>query len=428
MLLYAAALTLFFVAPATAGVGASGSGEPYYTKGTSNTWWFQWTSPAFTTCENYSVTSYYYISFGDGTVSPTWNTASGSYKVTKTGLVAGTHYVLTPTGHYWCSGEAASSEVGTPSSTTMDASAPTATLMLADGAAYTNKSVFPIHVTYSDSVSPPWRQILNGVAYANNSICESYNGPCTPPLDQFIPVCSVPVRSWFAPGANSNAFDCSDDVTSQSDGHLYDCVRVSDWAVPVNPSSADQFVATGQYANLSAVACDDVVLDRAAPSVTSSATPSKASVGHKVSFTASATDACSGPSGTYSWTFGDGVSGLGASTSHVYGRPGTYVVTVSTSDRAGNSGTHQLSLVVKAAPPPPPPPPPPTTSCKVPNVVGKTLAAATRLLHSAHCTLGKVTRVRSRRPRGRVVSETPAAGKHRSAGARVKLKVSRGRR
>jgi hypothetical protein len=42
-------------------------------------------------------------------------------------------------------------------------------------------------------------------------------------------------------------------------------------------------------------------------------------------------------------------------------------------------------------PPPPPPPPPPPTSCKVPNVKGKSLAAAKKAIAKAHCQLGKVT-------------------------------------
>jgi len=64
----------------------------------------------------------------------------------------------------------------------------------------------------------------------------------------------------------------------------------------------------------------------------------------------------------------------------------------------------------------------------VPKVVGKRLARATRMLHSAHCTLGSVKRVRSKRKKGIVVAERPAAGTTLPANGKVSLKVSRGRR
>lgn len=74
----------------------------------------------------------------------------------------------------------------------------------------------------------------------------------------------------------------------------------------------------------------------------------------------------------------------------------------------------------------PPAPPPPPAGCTVPKLRGRTLAKAKVLLARAHCTVGKVTRVRSRVKKGIVLKQSPAAGLRRARGAKVSLRVSRG--
>jgi Ca2+-binding RTX toxin-like protein len=86
-----------------------------------------------------------------------------------------------------------------------------------------------------------------------------------------------------------------------------------------------------------------------------------------------------------------------------------------------------------AAPPPPPAPPPapPRTQlrCVVPNVKGKTVAQARRLLASKRCALGRVTKAYSQKVRkGRVISQRPSVGRRLPRGTRVHVKVSRGQR
>jgi hypothetical protein len=69
----------------------------------------------------------------------------------------------------------------------------------------------------------------------------------------------------------------------------------------------------------------------------------------------------------------------------------------------------------------------PLTRCLVPRLTGLTLARARRLLSHAGCRTGSVRRVRSRRARGRVAAQSPAAGVSRKPGSRVALRISRGR-
>jgi hypothetical protein len=71
---------------------------------------------------------------------------------------------------------------------------------------------------------------------------------------------------------------------------------------------------------------------------------------------------------------------------------------------------------------------PPLPHCKVPRLVGKRLAAARRALRAAKCAVGRVRYAQSKRPRGRVVSQSRRAGRMLPVRTRVNLVVSRGRR
>jgi subtilisin family serine protease len=87
-----------------------------------------------------------------------------------------------------------------------------------------------------------------------------------------------------------------------------------------------------------------------------------------------------------------------------------------------------------ASPPPPQPQPqravrqPDAVHCVVPRLHGRTVAYARRVLSARHCSLGWAKRAFSSRRRGRVVSQSRRPGAHLAAGARVNVRVSRGRR
>jgi hypothetical protein len=67
-----------------------------------------------------------------------------------------------------------------------------------------------------------------------------------------------------------------------------------------------------------------------------------------------------------------------------------------------------------------------TTKCVVPNVKGKTLAAAKRAIKSHYCGVGKVTKIKStKKHRGKVISQSPKAGKHLKKGSKVALRVGK---
>jgi hypothetical protein len=67
-------------------------------------------------------------------------------------------------------------------------------------------------------------------------------------------------------------------------------------------------------------------------------------------------------------------------------------------------------------------------ACTVPRVRGMTLRAAKRSIAAARCATGRVTRAWSRRPRGRVVAQSPPPRVVLDHQGLVNLVVSRGRR
>jgi hypothetical protein len=97
-------------------------------------------------------------------------------------------------------------------------------------------------------------------------------------------------------------------------------------------------------------------------------------------------------------------------------------------DGAGRWSTWWGKVTGAGGPPPPPPPfvPP---KCVVPNVVGKRLAPAKTKVRAVHCRVGRVTYTTStKRRKGRVVKERPAAGKRLANGTKVSLWIGRGPR
>ncbi len=65
-----------------------------------------------------------------------------------------------------------------------------------------------------------------------------------------------------------------------------------------------------------------------------------------VSLDASTSFDVDGSIDSYSWVFGDGALGSGATTSHVYAQPGTYTVTLTVTDGAGSSDTDTAMISV----------------------------------------------------------------------------------
>jgi heat shock protein HslJ len=84
--------------------------------------------------------------------------------------------------------------------------------------------------------------------------------------------------------------------------------------------------------------------------------PPEASTGEEVTFDGSQSQPGSSPIAGYGWDFGDGSGAEGATVTHAYGQPGTYLVTLTVRDEAGvgNFATTQIAIREAGAPTPEP--------------------------------------------------------------------------
>jgi large repetitive protein len=89
---------------------------------------------------------------------------------------------------------------------------------------------------------------------------------------------------------------------------------------------------------------------QAVPTVTLQQTATTAPVSQSVGFTATASTDDGAAIASYAWTFGDGATGAGASTSHAYAAPGTYPVAVTVTDANGLTASASGSVSVLGPP------------------------------------------------------------------------------
>ncbi|MEM3137612.1 MAG: PKD domain-containing protein, partial [Thermofilaceae archaeon] len=88
-----------------------------------------------------------------------------------------------------------------------------------------------------------------------------------------------------------------------------------------------------------------IKLDKTRP-IANAGQNQKANVGETVIFDASMSTDNIGVA-SYEWDFGDGEKGTGVKVTHVYKKAGTYTVTLAVKDKAGNTGTHSITVIVR---------------------------------------------------------------------------------
>jgi plastocyanin len=336
-------------APASAGVSVAGTGEPLFTNSTQNTQWVSWQAPQ--SVEAYRLRIRYYrdnVEVGSPVVVPTG--LSGTAWMDWDGVATleeGKTYAICATGEYrfpndsiWFADGQSSCSTGALEGkrtyTTIDRTPPTVSATLAGGAAATSQTSIPLAVAFQDAQAGP---------FPANFVCiQAGTDPCTNGF-AYSAACSSPA----GPDKNTS-FACQVDVPALPDGPVTVCVKAADAAVPNNPSSSNQ-TGSASAANISAAACDTVVLDRTAPAVELGASTLTPTAGDAVAFTASASDSGSGLSGTPRWTWGDGTAGgSGGAVSHTFASAGTYEVEARVTDAAGNEKVAKKTVVVSAPP------------------------------------------------------------------------------
>ena len=328
--------------------------EPTFTKGTSNQW--------YTTQYHSNDDAYYYVcaSAGDNGVAIPGEQSNGSNGPStpncggNTALgTTQTNWALNATtpqlqGHKYqtcftdyrdwpnpLGGIFWSMQTTMCQSTTLDASKPVVSTGINGDDDFTKNPAVSVRIDYNDSISPPW---IGADGRAANLVCFSKGATCAPA--NYDANCSVPA-AW----QRVTYFVCG--ATLPSDGKWYACVRSSDRAIP---DMRDWSKVNSNQANVSDTACGWITLDRVAPTVTVDAGATTVKVGQLVGFSAQAADGVSGVKGNFAWSFGDNTAGAnGATTSHTYTQPGTYMVSATSADGAGNSGSGTKTITVVSA-------------------------------------------------------------------------------
>lgn len=325
-------------ATAQASVGQASSGEPPFTKGTANTWFFGFTRILDVTAYAIGVS---HDLQDDGLLSPVGD--SGVVSTARSGLPAGSVQTECATEEIVTGDGTAGSSPPFCSATTMDDSRPTASLALDGGKSLTNDPRLAVRLNYADDTSYPWPA-------GSTFLCPSLNssdGACrTGSSGQrvftFDQGCSSPAGN-VGPGGLKSSWGCTYDLSQlpggAPDGTWYLCAVEADDAIPDNPLTADQYAGhTSDEANLSldtSSACGSVTLDRTKPALTLSVTPRGGRAGAPVFIRMSVKDR----SGVkdFVWHFGDGSPPLhGTGQHHRYKKPGRYRITAAATDGAGN--------------------------------------------------------------------------------------------
>jgi PKD domain/PASTA domain len=228
----------------------------------------------------------------------------------------------------------------------------------------------------------------------------------------------------------SNAVATWTEVASPSDTHVTGARRnaagvwgpAQDVSSPAtnNPfpqvgvDGAGNAVAVWGRSNGSNTILQSSTRDGAGPVFTRLRVPVGARPGTRLTFGVASSDLWSALAGAPRWRFGDGSSARGRTVRHRYHRNGAFRLVLTQSDSLGNTTTVRRTMHI--GPP-----------CRVPAVVGKTLAQAKRAIRAAHCLPGVVTHAASGRvAAGHVISQRPRVGRQGPNGTPVALVVSRG--
>ena len=144
-------------------------------------------------------------------------------------------------------------------------------------------------------------------------------------------------------GSGVSQMRFSNDGATFTDWESYATAKI--WDLSTGDGVKYVHVQFKDYAGLTASAYDDITLDMTLPMVNAGQNQN-VQIGQTVTFNGSA---CADDNGiaSYSWTFGDGATATGMTTTHTYSNSGTYNVTLTVEDFASNKNTSGITVNVQ---------------------------------------------------------------------------------
>ena len=269
--------------------------EPNFTRGTSNTWWFNWSDPGAPTIYRicFSLSANGGASVSQGCTGNLRGQGSGQQKITVSNLAPGSSYVMCATERYDSPGledQGDLPHVTACESSAMDTEKPLVSASINGTDETTSDPRLQLHINYADSQSPPWFYFdaFNFSQAAAVYGCFAVGGPCTPEItDEFLLAGCGTKNNGNSSRVNS--MDCTADWPGP-DGKIYFCARVADSALADRPDQGNQLAGqTPAEANVSDVGngCGFITLSRGGSGLAASA-PSKVRRGKRLTVKASA--------------------------------------------------------------------------------------------------------------------------------------------
>jgi hypothetical protein len=224
--------------------------------------------------------------------------------------------------------------------------------------------------TTNDTVSVSWAD--NSTAYATVVPFDSFGfgfasvapvqatpAPLSPGPIQGGPGGPAPYSTTFSTVVSTGTNDSIDEAIYSYPGFAFtpaNVTRTSPTELFINATARITTLGLGEvllhvsdtFGGTAIATTDVLVTDGAPPQVVAEANPSPAYVGVSVNFTASATG--TGPF-VYTWAFGDGTNGSGATVDHAFSTAGTFTASVTVVDNGtGGSATTDVAVVVDSLP------------------------------------------------------------------------------
>jgi PKD repeat protein len=221
-----------------------------------------------------------------------------------------------------------------------------------------------LEVRQVGTISDPTKFVFNGAIAPTltGGAVINYNTASSSALVQIAAqsrIGSAPLGTMNTPItlASSTAVDA--DFSCPSETGVSEPCRWGDYAgASVDPANSNVVWGSNQFNGPDALGSAQwatqnfaLVPNDLAPAASFTFSPNPAAAGSAVGFNAAGSTDADGSIASFTWDFGDGSGGSGATPSHIFGAPGAYTVTLTVTDNGGGTNSTSQQILVTAVTP-----------------------------------------------------------------------------